>query len=410
MKWIICLGILATSVSHCQASETWEVDSDSLESFEAHALAFDTLFVNGLTKRGEARLIETLLDQRSYSAVRIAAIDNLTRWSPVSPAARETLLEVISTDTDVLTCCHAISKLKESGIGAAEAIPVLLRAAGDTRSIQIYRCSDFYVSSAAISAIGDYGDEAAEAMQTLISVAEGGEPGSSFAALNVLGRVAPWDYPFHCRTEAAIRPLAIKLSSQNRDEALAAAKKLLEMHTMAEPAVHELELALGYGDDQLRLTAAVALLAISPFHFEAQQVFAAAAERSRGWERGKILNWVDTYNLPYHVTPLLLAMLNDSDCRVHAARELAKRKLHEEQALATLVELYNSGDKSSQQTAIAVMRFFRPELLRPHRGLLAQAAASGLKQADRLLETIPPDETGPSEASTNADTTAAANP
>src|SRR5690606_28114397 len=74
MKWIICLGILATSVSPCHASETWEVDSDSLKEFEAHLLAFDTLLVNGDTKGGAARLIETLLDQRSHSQVRIAAI------------------------------------------------------------------------------------------------------------------------------------------------------------------------------------------------------------------------------------------------------------------------------------------------------------------------------------------------
>jgi hypothetical protein len=108
----------------------------------------------------------------------------------VSPAAREALLEVISTETDVLTCRHAISKLKASGIGAAEAIPVLLRASGDFRAVPYFCRSSIDVSSAALEAMRDYGDEAAQAMDELIRVAHGRSPGSSYAALDILGRVA----------------------------------------------------------------------------------------------------------------------------------------------------------------------------------------------------------------------------
>src|SRR5690606_34909318 len=125
-----------------------------------------------------------------------------------------------------------------------------------------------------------------------------------------------------------------------------------------------------------------------------------------------IAYWVKEYDLPYDDTPLLRAMLADSlpACRIAAARELAKRKLHEDQALATLVELYNTGDCSSQQRVILVMESFRPELLAPHRELIEQAVASRLHRADRLLQEIFPDESTISATSTDTDISTVANP
>lgn len=414
MRWGICLAILLGMAAHGHADDVFPpVGGETLRRTVRQAMAFEVRRIDAMTAEGEARLIAIVKDEGQPEEVRRAAIDNLAFWSIPSERTRQVLLHLVSPATEEFTCRHAAQTLQGAGVPASEAIPALLRVVGDTRDCSYGgKCGSNTVSRGAIEAIAAYGDEASGAIDRLEAIAAGEARGDGEAARQVLGDMAPWSYPLYAAAEIAALPLAAQLSSSDPDKARPAALRLLKLHKFALPAVPALERALGSGDDQVRLTSAAALMAISPYHYEAQQVFADLAAISGGFERKRIPNWVKEYDLPYDDTPLLRAMLDDPipSYSVEAARRLARRKQHEDQALATLVELYNTGDSSSQQRVVLAMGSFRPELLAPHRELIEQAVASRLYQADRLLKTIPLDESDPSASSIDSDKTAAANP